>query len=110
MLRFADSFDHYNTGHFLSKWTDDGGFSPTIVAGAGRCGSQAMHVTVFNEVAKGIPFASATTVFGFAIKTDTFLGVTSPLSIFAVGDGFADNFLVTRTTDGALHVFRRDGA
>ncbi len=106
-LKFIDSFDHYGTNDFLEKWTDDGHFGPTIVAGAGRCGSQAMLVTVFNELSKGINFGSTTTVIGYALKTEAAL--QENMLLHAIGDSFGDHITLSRTSDGKLHVWRSAG-
>lgn len=109
MVHYLDSFDHYNTTHEHRKWTDFGGFAPAIVPGAGTCGSQAMRISVFDEVTKGINFLSATVVVGHAVKIDSGLGSDNPTPIVELGTGFHNLLQLVRTTDGALSVIRDEG-
>lgn len=107
-LLFVDSFDHYDTADADEKWTDSGGFWPTIVAGAGSCGSQAARITVFNEFTKGIAFGSTTAIIGFHLNMNSGLGHINPTPVIHLGDTFGDGIALYRYTDGSLVVFRTD--
>ena len=105
MLRYLDSFDHYNSSYDEAKWTDFGAStSPSIVPGAGRCGTQCMRINVFNVVTKGIAFGSATTVIGFACKLNN--NSTGTMELFRIGNGTDVHLILRRSIDGALYVTR----
>ena len=64
-LLFIDSFDHYDTASILDKWTAN--FTACkIEIGKGRCGTNCLGLSTFNQINKGIPFAGASGTVGFA--------------------------------------------
>lgn len=106
MVRFLESFDHYSTADLSRKWTDSGGFYPTVVPGAGSCNSQACKITVFNAFTKGIAFGSNVVTVGHAVKINSFLGHVNPTPLLTIGDGFADCLNIGRATDGSIYLNR----
>lgn len=106
MLRFVDSFDHYQTAHIAQKWTTVP-FTPAIVAAAGSCGSQGMRFTAFSQVVKGLPFATTTVGFGHRLLINT-CAVGVQIGLGGIGHATARHVMMFRNYDGSLTVFRND--
>lgn len=110
-LLFIDSFDHYDTAHRLAKWTTDSSTNPvtqpssTIIAGAGRCGSNAMFFgggagTLY--VAKGLTFSGLTGICGYAVQFLSQLQNTLNFFAFTSLAGSLTNVYFTRQIDGSI--------
>lgn len=108
-LRFIDSFDHYQTAQLGSKWTTLGFITPDIVAGQGRCGTQAMFCNGSPGVSatKGLALTGLTGVFGGAFK---FTSALSAFDFLYFGYLSAGNLFFRREIDGAISVYRDDAA
>ena len=64
-LLFVDGFDHYDDTRLVLKWDAKGGVgvtTPTVVAGVGRCATQAVGLyDSFNYIQKSFPGGPAST-------------------------------------------------
>jgi hypothetical protein len=75
-LLYIDSFDHYDTNHILSKWTSNFTQS-TIQLGTGRCGTNCMKLSTFEDLMKGLPFGSVIGTVGFAMNISAHYTLTN---------------------------------
>jgi hypothetical protein len=110
-LLFIDSFDHYQTAELPSKWTSVSAaalFPGGIVAGVGRCGTQAVHLSGIIE--KGIPFGSTTGILGFAVEMIVQSFNTEVFATFGTNSGSGTQVYLVRNLDGSLQVWRADAA
>lgn len=114
-LLFIDSFDHYQSAQIPAKWSTVGNplLPPTIVVGAGRCGTNAIrfNVTPGRSATKGIPFGGAgdVAILGFAIQiTEQGLATAMPFLYLLNFDN--EQLSLRRSTDGTLSVYREDPA
>lgn len=108
-LLFFDSFDHYQTAQVTAKWTTITATpGPSIVAGVGRCGSQALRpaTNFFQDLIKGIPFGSTTITVGLAVNY--FISLFGPIELVRVEDGVTWHLLLSRGNDGTLYIVRND--
>jgi len=82
MLLGAESWDIFHVGD-ITDWWQFAGDNPTIVAGAGRCGSAAYHTS--STLGTGPSIGVNTSVdggyCGFAIDTESLTGVVNLLAI-----------------------------
>ncbi len=107
-LKFIDSFDHYQTAEILTKWTSIGIVSPAIVAGAGRCNSQAVELGGIMALEKGIAFAATTGIFGFAYRPVTNLFTGTSFAYFAAPTGSGQHLVFGLGSDGSILAVRSE--
>lgn len=107
-LLFFDSFDHYQTAQLTAKWTSFGAVSPSILAGVGRCGSQALVMDGIKSLVKGVPFASTTGIIGFAMNTQLQLFNDMTFATFQSADGSGTQVILSRGVDGSINAYRAD--
>ncbi len=106
-LLFIDSFDHYQTAQLSAKWTTTtGGLGSGIVAGAGRCSSQALSVggSGLGVCEKGIPFPANVGILGFAGRIAIQLAAAQGIAYFGSSFGTGVQAYLTRQTDGSLAI------
>lgn len=116
MLLFLDSFDHYDTGTIVHKWTSI--YYPvapadvTISANAGRHNTDALRLKIdygagiWNiHARKTLGVSRNTLIMGFAFKI-TDLSITEQ-EIAAFRDGDVTQVLLKIGTDGCLRVYRK---
>lgn len=112
-LLFIESFDHLATADFYKKWTTPGASGSTnggtLVAGEGRCGSQALHFTVLGGAIKGVTVTGTPGIgyCGFAYHAVSNFGGSQIFSVYA---GSALQWSLTWQLSGALSVARFGGA
>jgi hypothetical protein len=106
-LLFIDSFDHYQTADMQAKWSSVFAGGIEIIAGGGRCGSQALQLGGIASLVKGIPFASDSGTWGFAFRPDVQLndGVTFARVMGMTGE----HMRIARNIDGSISLYRFDG-
>jgi hypothetical protein len=103
-LLFADSFDHYNTGQILRKWSSVSGGTYTIGA-TGRNSTNGFNLAGNNELAIQLPAAIATAIMGCAVKWTS--GVTS--LFFRLYDASTVQLNVYKLADGSIRVTHGGG-
>jgi hypothetical protein len=110
-LRFIDSFDHYQDGQIMAKWTtrSNPGFH-VIQVGTGRCGTNCLAMSSGGSVSltKGIPFSGLVGIAGFALMVENQVFASSRFLEFNCGGGSGVNIRVYRLTDGSISVERAD--
>lgn len=106
-LLFIDSFDHYKTADLLAKWTNGSG---TIVAGIGRCNTQGLRLGGIEAVSKGVAFANARGIVGFAYRCDVQAATSAVFVTFNTAGGAGRHVYLARNADGSIEVWRSDGA
>jgi hypothetical protein len=112
-LLFMDSFDHYATGDLTEKWSSLIS-APTINAGAGRRGTQSLHIlansTQFTAV-KGLSPTGTTAIMGVAVKSDLGGGSNDILIMgFHYGAEARDTVRLRLNRDGSLTAQCADGS
>ncbi len=107
MLRFIDSFDHYQTGQITAKWTSITAGVPQIVPLVGRCGTQALQPAInsFQDLLVGIPFASSKVTIGMAVNYQVQL-FSSPYTLYTIENSLAEHLAVKRALDGSIRIER----
>ncbi len=103
-LLYIESFDHQATADFFKKWTTPAlGGGGAIVAGAGRCGSSALHFSAIGGAIKGVTVTGTASKgwCGFAYHgVATFVGT----EFFRVYAGSAVNWSARWELSGAISV------
>lgn len=100
-LLFVDSFDHYGTDELPRKWDNVEG--ATIVAGQGRCGTQAMFITTspaIHGAIKGVQATGPTVIVGMAVKIPSTHGNDAVL--VTVMAGSTPTFQYRHQSDGSI--------
>ncbi len=97
-LIFMDGFDHYATADLTGKWTSLNN-APTIAAGVGRRGTQALSFGASSTLgcAKTMPTSGATWTMGFAIFLRT--GTVGQGALCQFTDAGADQIGLYLNTD-----------
>lgn len=108
MLRFVDSFDHYQTGSLVQKQTTIV-FGPTVVAGVGSCGTQGLRFADFTQMVKGIAFSTTTVGYGHRL-TINLVATGAQVALGGVGHAGARHLIMFRNQDGSLSVYRNDAS
>ncbi|KKN66974.1 hypothetical protein LCGC14_0466540 [marine sediment metagenome] len=106
-LLFMDSFDHYDIGDILKKWTS--GYGITISAGNGRNGTDALFLggSGGREVLKTLSSSHTTLIVGFAVKFAAFTPFSS--TFFYLIDMATEQVSLDINADGTISV-KRGGA
>lgn len=112
-LLFVESFDHFVTADLYKKWTSPGYgggvIGGAIVAGEGRCGSQALFFDVLDGATKGVT-VTGTPSIGFAGFAYHAVSAFAANPIFSVTNGSAMQWTLSRELSGALSVTNFGGS
>jgi hypothetical protein len=100
---FSDSFDHYQTAHLLTKYSNKIG-SPSIV-GSGFASSNGLQVSGTQGVAAGIPLTTGQVIFGARFNFSAL-----PVPIFSVSylglQATQLQFVVRAEENGSIGVYQ----
>jgi len=102
-LLFVDGFDHYDTSHLLSKWSDAYS-SPVIQSTVVRTGSGALRLANSAWINKGIPLTTGAIIVGLAYRISSLSNSTWVISFG--NSNWSDQCNVYLGSDGSLS-FRR---
>ncbi len=102
-LRFVDSFDHYATADFTSKWSSIVNATPTISASNGRRGSQCLRSNNLGNLSKTLD-SQATWIVGLALKVAAL--PSSALAFIQLLDAGTVQVDLRLNADGTLTVTR----
>lgn len=104
-LRFIDSFDHYVTADFLTKYNLVNS-TPTISAGNGRRGTSSLRLTNAAQGLRKTLDAQATWIVGFSFKCAALPASTRTLITFFDPDGTNAHIIFYLLASGAIRVDR----
>jgi len=102
-LLFVDGFDHYDTSHLLSKWSDIYS-GPVIQSTIVRTGSGALRLYSNAWVSKGFPLITGAVIVGCAYRASALSGPTNVIDFGNSSNSSQCN--VYLSSDGSLS-FRR---
>lgn len=107
MLRFCDSFDHYQTSDISRKWSSTDGVSPTIGA-FGRNGTNGMRFANLrgSQVSKTLD-NQQTWIIGFGIKPAAFPAADAP--IVQIVDSGTTQVTFSLASDGKIKAYLGEG-
>lgn len=108
-LLFVDSFDHYASGDFLSKWTSIVSTAPTISSGNGRNGTNCLRNTTVGsggrQSHKTVGGTSDTLIIGFAMRQAN-LPVVGQRTFLELRENSTSHINVRLETSGLISVYR----
>jgi hypothetical protein len=108
MLLYWDSFDHYQNGQVLDKWTGAGAVTLfEVVVGAGRCGTNALRFPSLRSLFKGVTVGGTPNVgfAGVAMKVQLNLNGTKCFGVRNAGASFNNQWFAVLNPGGALEIY-----